>query len=232
VLACAGVLLAHTVLADGASELITFTSIKPGDKVADFMPDGGYFTRLFCKVVGDAGHVYVIGVPQLAVPSASEVAGDCHNVTTSNLKSRLVPAPELHDDSDPGYVYEYWSSSPAAENFTAPEPLDVIWTSDNYHDLHNKAFGSPDMSRVNTALLAALKPGGLLLIEAHAVIMGPGARHGASLHRIAVEQVRQEVTQAGFEFAGELHDSEDTRSANAHDVHDKSDRFLLKFRKP
>jgi predicted methyltransferase len=202
VLACAGLVLAHTVLADRASELITFASIKPGDKVADFVPDGGYFTRLFCKVVGDAGHVYVIGVPQLAVPSASEVAGDCHNVTTSNLKSRLVPAPELHDDSDPGYVYEYWSSSPAAENFTAPEPLDMIWTSDNYHNLHNKAFGSPDMSRVNTALLAALKPGGLLLIEAH-----------------AVKQVRQEVTEAGFEFAGELREGADKRT-------------VLKFRKP
>ena len=214
------------------AEVIAFASIKPGDKVSDFMPDGGYFTRIFCKVVGDAGHVYVIGVPQLAVPGASEVAGDCHNVTTSNLKSRLVPAPELHDDSDPGYVYEYWSSSPAAENFTAPEPLDVIWTSDNYHDLHNKAFGSPDMSRVNTALLAALKPGGLLLIEDHAAVVGSGARHSASLHRIAVEQVREEVTQAGFEFVGELRHSEDTRTANAHDVHDKTERFLLKFRRP
>ena len=204
------------MLADRASELITFASIKPGDKVAYFMPDGGYFTQLFCKEVGDAGHVYVIRVPRLGTaPPPEEAAGACHNVTTSNLKSRLVPAPELHDDSDPGYVYEYWSSSPAAENFTAPEPLDVIWTSDNYQDLHNKAFGSPDMSRVNTALLAALKPGGLLLIEAH-----------------AVKQVRQEVTEAGFEFAGELHDGEDTRSTNAHDVHSKTERFLLKFRKP
>jgi predicted methyltransferase len=234
VLVCAGLLPAQTVLADRASELITFASIKPGDKVADFMPDGGYFTRLFCKVVGDAGHVYVIGVPRLAtapppeqlspesVPSAPEAADACHNVTTSTLKSRLVPAPELHDDSDPGYVYEYWSSSPAAENFTAPEPLDVIWASDTYHDLHNKAFGSPDMSRVNAALLAALKPGGLLLIEARAGVMGSRARR----------QVRLEVTQAGFEFAGELRDGEDTRSTNAPGVHPKTERFLLKFRKP
>jgi predicted methyltransferase len=212
------------------AEVIAFASIKPGDKVADFMPDGGYFTRVFCNVVGDAGHVYVIGVTRLA--TAPEAAGACHNVTTNNLKSRLVPAPELHDDGDPGWVYEYWSSSPAAENFTAPEPLDVIWISGSYHDLHNKAFGSPDMSRVNSALLAALKPGGLLLVEDHAAVVGSGARHTASLHRIAVEQVRQEVTQAGFEFVGELNHSEDTRTINAHDVHDKTARFLLKFRKP
>jgi predicted methyltransferase len=83
----------------------------------------------------------------------------------------------------------------------------VIWASDTYHDLHNKAFGSPDMSRVNTTLLAALKPGGLLLIEAHAGVMGSRAR----------QQVRQEVTQAGFEFAGELRDGE---------------HAMLKFRKP
>ena len=241
-LACAVLLPAHTALAAGrasAAELIAFAGIKTGDKVADFMPDGGYFTGLFCKFVGDAGHVYVIGVTRLATtpppeqlpsPSApprslsnsSKPADACHNVTAYSLKSRLIPAPELHDDSDPGYVYEYWSSSPAAENFTAPEPLDVIWTSGNYHDLHNKAFGSPDMSRVNTALWAALKPGGLLLIEDHAT----------SSHRIAVEQVKQEVTQAGFEFVRELHHSEDTRTANAHDMHNKSDRFLLKFRKP
>jgi predicted methyltransferase len=231
------------------AEVIAFASIKPGDKVADFLPDGGYFTRIICKVVGDAGHVYVIGVTRLATepppehspspsplpqsaPAAPEAPGTCHNVTTSTLKSHLVPAPELHDDSDPGWVYEYWSSSPAAENFTAPEPLDVIWTSDNYHDLHNKAFGSPDMSRVNTSLLAALKSGGLLLIEDHPAVVGTRARHRASLHRIAAEQVRQEVTQAGFEFVGELHHSEDPRAANAHDVRDNTDRFLLKFRKP
>ena len=78
----------------------------------------------------------------------------------------------------------------------------MIWTSDTYQDLHSKAFGPPDMSRVNTALLTALKPGGLLLIEAH-----------------AVKQVRQEVIEAGFEFAGELHDRTDKRT-------------VLKFRKP
>jgi predicted methyltransferase len=214
------------------AEVIAFASIKPGDKVADFLPDGSYFTRIICKVVGDSGHVYVIGVTPQSAPAAPDVVGACHNVTTSSLKSRLVPAPELHDDSDPGWVYEYWSSSPAAENFTAPEPLDEIWISGKYHDLHNnKAFGSPDMSKVNAALLAAVKPGGLLLIEDHAVASF-GARHRASLHRIAAEQVRQEVTLAGFEFVGELHHSEDSRTVNAQDERDKADRFLLKFRKP
>ncbi len=238
------------------AEVIAFAGIKPGDKVADFMPGRGYFTRIFCKVVGDAGHVYAITVPRPATappaqsspsPSASsqypspaaaapEPAGEaCTNVTASSLKMRLIPAPELHDDSDPGWVYEYWSSSPAAENFVAPEPLDVIWTSENYHDLHNKAFGSPDMLVVNKALLAALRPGGILMIEDHAAAAGSGARDTTTLHRIAAEQVKREVTEAGFVFVGEsqvLRHADDPHTAEAHDMHDKTDRFLLKFRKP
>jgi predicted methyltransferase len=230
--------------------------MKPGDKVADFMPGRGYFTRIFCKVVGDAGHVYAIAVPRPATappvqnspppsaPSQStssaaaapEPAGQaCTNVTASSLKMRLVPAPELHDNGDPGWVYEYWSSSPAAENFTAPEPLDVIWTSENYHDLHNKAFGSPDMSMVDKALLAALRPGGILMIEDHAAAAGSATRDTATLHRIAAGQVKREVTEAGFVFVGEskvLHHTDDPHTADAHDIHDKTDRFLLKFRKP
>ena len=225
------------------AEVIAFAGIKPGDKVADFMPGGGYFTRIFCKLVGDAGHVYAIVVPRPATapaptaPAVTEPAGGeaCTNVTTSSLKMRLIPAPELHDDSDPGWVYEYWSSSPAAENFVAPEPLDVIWTSENYHDLHNKAFGSPDMLKVDTGLLTALRPGGVLIVEDHAAARGSGARDTASLHRIAAEQVKREVLEAGFEFVGEskvLRHGNDPHTANAHDMHDKTDRFLLKFRKP
>ncbi|MDR3415900.1 MAG: hypothetical protein P4L83_06925 [Nevskia sp.] len=238
------------------AEVIAFAGIKPGDKVADFMPGKGYFTRIFCKVVGDAGHVYAITVPRATPPPAAqsvspqgtlsqpassnpatEPAGPaCTNVSASSLKSRLRPAPELHSDSgDPGWVYEYWSSSPAAENFVAPEPLDLIWTSENYHDLHDQAFGSPDMLTVDKALLAALKPGGILMVEDHAAAAGSGARDTESLHRITAEQVKQEVTEAGFIFVGEsevLRHADDPHTGKAHDMHDRTDRFLLKFRRP
>ena len=35
-----------------------FAGIKPGDTVVDLIPGGGYFTRIFSKVVGPTGHVY------------------------------------------------------------------------------------------------------------------------------------------------------------------------------
>ena len=34
------------------AELVAFAGIKPGDTVADLMPGGGYFTRIFSGVVG------------------------------------------------------------------------------------------------------------------------------------------------------------------------------------
>jgi predicted methyltransferase len=224
------------------AEVIAFAGLKRGDKVVDFMPGRGYFTKIFCKAVGDTGHVYAISIPR-ATPSATNnaqvqpaVSDSCTNVTASTLKSRNFPAPELHSDSDdPGWVYEYYQSRLPAESFVAPEPLDMIWTSENYHDLHNSGFGSPNMQWVNTALLLALKPGGILIVEDHAAQSGSGARDTATLHRIDVEQVKKEVIDAGFVFVDEspvLRNAEDPHTAKAHEMHDKTDRFLLKFRKP
>src|SRR6185437_12452218 len=38
--------------------VIAFSGLKPGDRVADFMPGNAYFTRMFSKIVGPKGHVY------------------------------------------------------------------------------------------------------------------------------------------------------------------------------
>ena len=41
-------------------QTLAFSGIKPGDKVADYVADAGYFTRLFASVVGYKGHVYAV----------------------------------------------------------------------------------------------------------------------------------------------------------------------------
>ena len=228
------------------AEVIAFAGIKPGDKVADFIPGRGYFTKIFCKLVGDAGHVYAVSIPRSPPPGASSSSSSsssapspapaCDNVTVVQLRSKNLPAPELYSSSDdPGAVYEYIKQSPPAENFAVPEPLDVIWTSENYHDLHNKGLGSPDMLRVNQSLFNALKPGGVLMIEDHAAAPGSGARDTDTLHRIDPEQVKREVLAAGFVFVGEskaLHNPDDAHDIKAYNMHDQTDRFLFKFKKP
>ncbi len=45
------------------AETLEFLGVKPGEKVAELLPGGGYFTRLFSKAVGPKGHVYAL-VPE------------------------------------------------------------------------------------------------------------------------------------------------------------------------
>jgi predicted methyltransferase len=40
------------------AEMLAFTGVKPGDRVADVIPGGGYFSRLFSAAVGPKGAVY------------------------------------------------------------------------------------------------------------------------------------------------------------------------------
>lgn len=44
-------------------EMLAFFQIKPGQKVAELLPGGGYFTRILSKAVGPNGKVYVLGPP-------------------------------------------------------------------------------------------------------------------------------------------------------------------------
>ena len=223
------------------AEVIAFAGIASGDKVADFLPVTPYFAKIFCRAVGDAGHVYVISVPRAAdmptdTPPALSPDEACTNVTSEVLRSRNYPAPELHSDSDdPGWVYEYFARRLPVESFVAPEPLDMIWISESYHALHNPDFGSPNIRLVGTAMLSALKPGGILLIVDHVATHGSGARDTGKLHRIEPEQVRREMIAAGFEYVGQsdvLHRAEDPHTTDAYRVHGTADRFLLKFRRP
>src|SRR5215470_10356779 len=43
--------------------LMGLSGIKPGDKVIELIPAGGYSTRLLSAVVGPRGHVYSINLP-------------------------------------------------------------------------------------------------------------------------------------------------------------------------
>src|SRR5262245_66051106 len=44
------------------AQTLEFAGIKPGDKVADYVADAGYFTRLFASIVGSTGHVYAVEI--------------------------------------------------------------------------------------------------------------------------------------------------------------------------
>ncbi len=198
-------------------EVIAWAGIKPGMKVADLIPGGGYFTRIFSKVVGPKGHVYAYVPDELTKlakrpPAVKAIADDAayKNVT---LILRLLG------------------------QFGAPEKLDVVWTAQNYHDMHDSFMGPADLKVVNRAIYNSLKPGGVFIVIDHSAEPGSGLRDTETLHRIDADTVKKEVLAAGFIFEGEtkvLRNPKDDRSLKVFDpkVRGETDQFVYKFRKP
>lgn len=192
------------------AETVAFVGVKPGDKVAELIPGGGYFTRVLAKVVGPKGHVYAISTSARSAVASQAIA------------------------ADPAYANVSVVVGPLAE-LKLPEPVDVVWTSENYHDLHN-APGA-DMGPINKAVFAALKPGGVYFVLDHVAAPDAAPEDMRTLHRIDPAIVKREALAAGFVLAGEsdlLRNTSDTHAEVSHGpaMHDKTDRFALKFRKP
>jgi len=121
--------------------------------------------------------------------------------------------------------------------FSTPQKLDLVWTSQNYHDLHDKFFGPINMYNFNRAVFRSLKRGGVYFILDHAAQIGSGLRDTETLHRIDPNSVKSEVLAAGFVLECEsqlLQRTNDDHSKSIFDPgeHDKTDQFILVFRKP
>lgn len=198
-------------------QVLAFAGVRTGAKVADLIPGGGYYTRLLAKAVGPRGHVYAYVPDELTKlanrePSVNAIARDPAYKNVSVILDTL-PA------------------------FGAPEKLDLVFTTQNYHDMHAKFMGPADLAVVNRQVFQALKPGGVYLISDHSAVAGAPISIVDELHRIDPEIVKREVVAAGFIFEGEsrvLRDSADKRTINVFDpaIRGKTDQFIYKFRKP
>ena len=200
------------------AELLALGEVKPGQKVADFMMGGGYFTRILSPAVGEKGHVYAyqsaefIGFRAAYGTDQTKVVADYANVTP--LTAPVASA-------------------------GLPDGLDLVLTVQNYHDLHLNRFPAGTAEAANKEIFKALKPGGIYLIVDHAAAPGTPTDEAANkLHRIDEAVVKQEVEAAGFKLVAE----DDKLLGNPADPHDKlvfdpsirgkTDQFILKFRKP
>lgn len=191
------------------AEMLAFAGVRPGWKVAELAPGGGYFTRLLSLAVGERGYVYT--TTTRPAPAVTAWAQSHPNVSLA----KMIPGEAL-----------------------APEPLDLVWTTQNYHDFKNQTVGQDDVAALtNRAAFAALKPGGVYLIGDHQGSPGTGATETKTLHRIEDATVIREVEAAGFQFVrrGTMlrHPADDhTQKVFETGVRGKTDQFVLLFRKP
>nr|WP_240600318.1 methyltransferase domain-containing protein [Lysobacter silvestris] len=193
-------------------EIVAFTGVKPGDNVLELIPGGGYFTRIFSKTVGAKGHVYAVWPTE-------------YDESTDKLQAVAAANPNVE------------ILKQAAAALTVPAPVDVVFTSQNYHDYPDKFMGPVDLAKFNAQVFAALKPGGVFVIVDHVAADGSGLRDTDTLHRIDPAIVKQQVEAAGFKFAGEskvLRNPADNHTLKVFDkaIRGNTDQFVYKFSKP
>ena len=199
------------------ADVLAFAGVKPGQTVLDFFAGSGYYSILLARAVGPKGMVFAANPPGENDPKAWEpLAGK---------------VPQLHV-----MVAE------VAQMQFAPRSLDLIFTNLNYHDLYWESekyhFPRVDVPKVLAAWFTQVKPGGHVVIIDHAANPGGDPREVADkLHRIDAERVKADMAAAGFVLEGEsavLRRSEDDRTKLVFDpaVRGKTDRFMLKFRRP
>ncbi|HXI99894.1 MAG TPA: hypothetical protein VNH44_01650, partial [Micropepsaceae bacterium] len=170
----------------------------------------GYVTRLLAKIVGPMGHVYATNLPTL------------------NERFKTGVNPIIADSS-------YGNVSVVEQPFGElkfPEPLDVVFTSENYHDFQNMGMFKTDTQALDKAVFAALKPGGLYVITDYVGPAGSGMTLTQTLHRIDPAVIKQEVTAAGFMLEGESNAMMNPMDDMTKRSGQGSSQIMLKFRKP
>src|SRR6478609_6136779 len=48
------------------AEMVAFAGVRPGDRIVELIPGGGYYTRILARAVGPRGHVYAVVSPGFA----------------------------------------------------------------------------------------------------------------------------------------------------------------------
>ena len=198
------------------AELVALAELKSGQRVLDLIPGDGYWTRIFSRMVGPKGRVYAVW-PEAYAREASGNVAQLRDIARAygNVSVQVQPGPLL----------------------TAPEPLDVVWTSDNYHDYNDTFMGKPGSLAFARSAFRVLKPGGLFIVIDHSAAPGHGLGDTETMHRIERAQVIKEATAAGFKLVGEskvLLNLADPMNIPVFDpkIRFHTSQFALKFRKP
>jgi predicted methyltransferase len=199
-------------------EMLAFYGVKPGMKVAELFAGGGYTSELLARAVGKRGKVY--GQNNKFVLERFAAGPWAERLARPIMKNVVRVDRELDDPLPPD-----------------AKDLDIVFSVLIYHDT---VWLGTDRAKMNAAIFAALKPGGVYAVVDHNGRAGSGVSEVQTLHRIEQSVVKEEIERAGFKQVDEawfLRNPQDTRDWNdspmaAKERRGTSDRFVLKFTKP
>jgi predicted methyltransferase len=192
------------------AEILTLSGIEEGDRIIEIAAFGQYFTTMLLAAVGPTGRVDMYDLPY-----TERMAG---------AASREFDAKH----ANAAYHLESYN------DVTFPQGVDAVWNVLYYHDLQPQSI---DTAAFNRKIFAALKPGGIYLVIDHKAEDGSGWRDAATIHRMGVDTIKQEVLAAGFELALEsdllANPADDrTKMVFAPGTRGTTDQAFFIFRKP
>jgi predicted methyltransferase len=222
-------------------QMLAFIGLRPGMVVLDLSTGGGYTTELLARAVGPTGRAYGQSQPPRDIDAPPRPA-----VTVEGNSAPQLPPPQAAPSRrTSAQALAERAKNPSLSNlfsvvraFEDPIPselsgkLDLVTIMFNYHDLGHMGI---DRSRMNVAVFAGLKSGGLYVIADHAGRPGTGISESGTLHRIEESFLQKEVESAGFklvEHGDFLRNPLDPRDKNTPEPAQPKDEFVLKFVKP
>lgn len=205
---------------DRPEDVLGLAGFRRGDTIADIFGGGGYYSEILSGIVGPGGQV-------LLVNNAPYDAYAKKGLQTRLAGGRL-----------PNVRY---SIAPNEALGLGANTLDGALIVMSYHDLYvaddKDGWPAIDAGQFIDQIVAALKPGGRLLIVDHAAREGSGKADAQTLHRIEETFAVNDFKAHGLQFSGSiesLRNRDDNRSRNVFDaaIKGRTDRFVHVYRKP
>ncbi len=196
-------------------KVMQFFGIASGMTVLEVLSSGGYYTEVLSHRVGTTGKV---------IAQNNKFILEVFDGRFAKEFDKRVAQQNLANVSH--YKKEFGE-------FDLDNEVDAVMIVLNYHDLYSSAAKEKRMN-ILAQLKKSLKPGGILGI----IDMESNAKeHNPKLHRVNQTYVKEELAEAGFELDAEaafLRNLDDDYAKVVFDpaVRGKTDRFVLRFKKP
>jgi predicted methyltransferase len=202
------------------ADVLEFFGIAPGMDVLDMFSGGGYYTEILSNIVGPEGSVTAHSNEAYAQYVGAEATNRYANGRLPNVKFLMAEndALELPDAA-----------------------FDAVMMILAYHDIYyvdpDNGWSKIDGPALVAEMFEALRPGGILAVVDHYAAAGSPPETGNTLHRIDPQIVIDELEAGGFvleatsDVLRNLNDNH-SMSMSAPEIRGKTDRFVMRFRKP